>query len=62
MKTREFVIKNSYNAEQIIRIPEVYNTHGFDQDPAGFKAKYTAITQDDFLIFPFGLNLKFKNI
>ena len=61
-KTREFVIKNSYNAEHIIRVPEVYNTHAFDNNPAAFRAKYTAITQDDYLMYPGGMHLKFETI
>ena len=62
MVTRELVIKNSYNAEQIIRIPQAYNTDEFDQDPAAFKAKFTDIKPNDFLVVPFGAHLNFKTI
>ena len=62
ISTREFVIKNSYNDEHIIRIPEFYNIDEFDRDPVAFKAKFTAFTADDYLISPAGLNLQFKTI
>ena len=62
ISTRQLVIKNSSNAEQIIRIPEVYNTDEFNRNPIAFKAKFTAFTEDDFLISPAGWNLQFKTI
>ena len=62
LATREFVIKNSYNAETTIRIPELYNTEEFDKDRVAFKAKFTAFTSDNYFISPFGAHLKFKTI
>ncbi len=62
LTTREFVIKNSYNADKIVRIPEIYNIDEFDKDRVAFKAKFAGFAPDDYLILPFGAHLKFSTI
>ena len=62
MSTTEYVIKNSLNAEQIIRIPEVYNTDDFYRDPMAFRVMFTDLTDDDYLISPAAWNLQLKTI